>query len=348
MSLSNYKLTDAAVAESGVVAAPDKLTGTAAQNKSVFDRLVREAVKPLYNGLIDALGGTGGAEEIGLDVEGLTADNVAAALSELLAGQGALTAEDIGIDTTFGQMDPTDVDDALHQIDEGFQLKLTFDTTPTAGSANPVTSGGVRTALDRLYVKAGQKSDTTLGAYATAEGEDTTASGTRAHAEGHNTNATADSAHAEGMGTTASVGAAHAEGYFTAARDMFAHAEGQNTVASGAASHTEGTRTTASGPNSHAEGQNTIANHRNQHVFGAYNVADASTESALSRGDYIEIVGNGTASNACSNARTLDWDGNEVLAGRLTLGAAPTNNMDAATKKYVDDAIAAAIAALGT
>ena len=29
-----------------------------------------------------------------------------------------------------------------------YQVKLTFDSTPTAGSTNPVTSGGVKTALD--------------------------------------------------------------------------------------------------------------------------------------------------------------------------------------------------------
>lgn len=35
---------------------------------------------------------------------------------------------------------------------------------------------------------------------------------------------------------------------------------------------------------------------------------------------YAEICGNGTADNARSNARTLDWSGNEALAGSLTLG----------------------------
>ena len=40
--------------------------------------------------------------------------------------------------------------------------------------------------------------------------------------------------------------------------------------------------------------------------------------------------------SARSNARTLDWDGNEVLSGKLTVGTAPTNNMDVATKLYVD------------
>ena len=37
-----------------------------------------------------------------------------------------------------------------------------------------------------------------------------------------------------------------------------------------------------------------------------------------------------------NDARTLDEQGNETLAGKLTLGADPTSNMDAVTKRYVD------------
>ena len=55
MSLADYKITDSDISTNGVVAAPDKLTGTAAENKRIFDRLIRESVKELYNGLIDAL-----------------------------------------------------------------------------------------------------------------------------------------------------------------------------------------------------------------------------------------------------------------------------------------------------
>ena len=55
MSLQEYKITDAQIAQKGVVAAPDRMTGTAAQNKAVFDRLIREAVKGVFNDLIDAL-----------------------------------------------------------------------------------------------------------------------------------------------------------------------------------------------------------------------------------------------------------------------------------------------------
>lgn len=103
----------------------------------------------------------------------------------------------------------------------------------------------------------------------------------------------------------------------------------------------EGNNTAARGDASHAEGTNTTASHKSQHVFGEYNVVDNSSAASTSRGNYVEIVGNGTAANALSNARTLDWSGNEKLAGKLTLGAGPTNNLDAATKKYVDDAIPA-------
>ena len=33
------------------------------------------------------------------------------------------------------------------------QSALTFDTTPTAGSTNPVTSGGIKTAIDSVDAK---------------------------------------------------------------------------------------------------------------------------------------------------------------------------------------------------
>lgn len=79
----------------------------------------------------------------------------------------------------------------------------------------------------------------------------------------------------------------------------------------------EGYNSEASGSGSHAEGDNTIANHNSQHVFGTYNLADPSGELPTAKGNYVEIVGNGANTNSRSNARTLDWSGNEVLAGGL-------------------------------
>lgn len=85
----------------------------------------------------------------------------------------------------------------------------------------------------------------------------------------------------------------------------------------GSAAHVEGKGTLAIGNNSHAEGTGTIAQNRSQHVFGEYNIADSVS---VNRGTYVEIVGKGQNIANRSNARTLDWDGNEVLAGSLTLG----------------------------
>ena len=55
MGLSDFKIKDSDISQKGVVAAPDKLTGTAAQNKAIFDRLIREVVKERFNGMVDAL-----------------------------------------------------------------------------------------------------------------------------------------------------------------------------------------------------------------------------------------------------------------------------------------------------
>lgn len=97
-------------------------------------------------------------------------------------------------------------------------------------------------------------------------------------------------------------------------------------------SHAEGMATYAYGQNSHTEGEYTVSNAKNQHVQGKYN----TIESIVS---YAHIVGNGTDNSHRSNAHTLDWNGNGWYAGKLTVGAAPTNDMDVATKKYVDDNI---------
>lgn len=53
MSIRDYKITDAQFSEKGVIAAPDTLTGTAAENKGVFDRFAREIIAPQFNAIVD-------------------------------------------------------------------------------------------------------------------------------------------------------------------------------------------------------------------------------------------------------------------------------------------------------
>ena len=177
-----------------------------------------------------------------------------------------------------------------------------------------------------------RKANTTIGFCSFAEGYNCTASKKYSHAEGYETTASGERSHAEGADTTASGYCSHAEGEHTTASGTQSHAEGLYSKASGDySSHAEGYATTASGLASHAEGYYTTANHYAQHVFGQCNVIDPSTATALNRGNYIEIVGNGTSTSAPSNARTLDWSGNEVLSGGLTSASVSTTTLSATT-----------------
>lgn len=110
-------------------------------------------------------------------------------------------------------------------------------------------------------------------------------------------------------------------------------------------SHIEGHQTISSGQYAHAEGDNTTATHRSQHVFGEFNALDASKNGNASRGNFVEIVGNGENNVDTSNARTLEWSGNENLAGHIRLGSAGTtggaiikyDSEDSAIKVSTDD-----------
>lgn len=158
----------------------------------------------------------------------------------------------------------------------------------TAGSSG-VTSFNGATGAITLNVRNGSGTDSVI------EGSsNNSATGNRSHAEGHNS---------------------QASGYCS-------HAEGQGGIAFGNSSHAEGILTTATGDYSHAEGRGTIANYQSMHVFGEYNsLVDIEAEEGQEpdyRSGYVEMVGNGTATSARSDARTLDWNGNEVLAGTVT------------------------------
>lgn len=188
---------------------------------------------------------------------------------------------------------------------------------------NGSATGSVRTVGSKE-----ESSTYTIGVDAVAEGHSTKASGYAAHAEGYATSASGMASHAEGYSTasgnyshaegdsTASGTDAHAEGDSTASGN-YSHAEGYNSTASGVQSHAEGNSTTASGLQSHAEGYVTIASRRSQHVFGEYNIEDTYGTDENSKGLYVEIVGKGVSDATRSNARTLDWDGNETLSGYI-------------------------------
>ena len=208
---------------------------------------------------------------------------------------------------------------------EGISTSATGSGSHAEGGGSTMASGSYSHAEGYGTTASGDYSHTEGGysraqkSYSHAEGANTIADGNYGHAEGYNTKVYGTASHAEGQQTTVSASHAHAEGYSNTVSGQYGHAEGNANAVSGISAHGEGSSVEASGSSSHAEGNHTIANHHAQHVFGEYNVADPSQVSSTMRGTYAEIVGNGTQS-ARSNARTLDWSGNEVLSGGLKAG----------------------------
>ena len=92
MSIQEQKITEAAIAANGVQSRPDKLTGTAAQNKKVFDALVTAVVKERFNALLDELTGTTAAAQLGITtIPGFSAGNVQTALEQIVQAMQDVT-----------------------------------------------------------------------------------------------------------------------------------------------------------------------------------------------------------------------------------------------------------------
>lgn len=230
------------------------------------------------------------------------------------------------------------------------------------GGNQSVSDGGISIGTNNLVtgknaIAIGSKirtadPNTASGTCSTAIGVSCEASGTYAIAMGNQSEASGQAAIAMGWHSEATLSAAFAAGYFAKATYQMAGAIGWEPTASGSAAMAFGDHTTASGAGSLAVNQQTTAQAAasaalgygtdatgaRSLVAGSYNEADTEAADATTgQRKYAVIVGNGTADDARSNAATLDWNGNLEVAGKMTLGAAPVNNMDVATKKYVDD-----------
>lgn len=133
---------------------------------------------------------------------------------------------------------------------------------------------------------------------------------------------------------------------------------GNHNLAYGIGSFAGGLDNNAKGQYAFAHGQYLLANKYGQYAFGKYNVEDTENNPlsvGSGYGRYVEMVGNGTSTTR-SNARTLDWNGNEVLAGSSTAtsfiksGGTSSQFLKAdgsvdsssyATETYVDNAVGA-------
>lgn len=232
------------------------------------------------------------------------------------------------------------VADSNNTPNETYPVRIQFGR-PTLYVAN--TQERIITEFNPKFtgsISMGRASNTIVGESSIAEGEDVEASGYSSHAEGHGTVASGSESHAEGFATTASGASSHAEGYDTIASGADSHAEGAETIALGEDSHVSGSYNIADSYDNWPEWvantsynvgdkvKRTTGSGVNQQVYG-YICKTANSDSTFTvskwnsqygKMNYAEIIGNGTASDARSNARVLDWDGNEHLMGDIYVG----------------------------
>lgn len=177
---------------------------------------------------------------------------------------------------------------------------------------NSDSSGGTEVAVKvdtvlTTTLSRGRKANTTIGTGSFAFGNDVEASGTCSHAEGYSTEALGSHSHAEGTCT---------------------YVRGSNCFVFGRYNVKDITEWTAD--TSYAVGDN-VYKVRRMEIGGTYvnviyfyrcitansdSTFDSSKWEGVDGDKYIEIVGNGSSSSR-SNARALDWDGNEYLNGDL-------------------------------
>ncbi len=226
--------------------------------------------------------------------------------------------------------------EAVNVVDNGSSSYFGY----SMGTGNSLVNkrGTIAIGIHNIISGDGSRSfgnqNTVSGNSSTAVGISNTITSERSHALGYKNTISAQGSCAIGWMNTASGDRSNAMGVLSIASGDYSTALGrQNTAsgqdslavgvgntASGVVSFAGGNMSTASGLISTALGFRTIANHAGQFVFGMCNEPDPSENPSTENGDYIEIVGNGANKNNRSNARTLDWSGNESLAGSITLG----------------------------
>ena len=93
MALSELKQTEAELKEYGVQSAPDKLTGSAAENKMIFDRLFQNVGMSKFNLLLDYLLDGTAASEMGINYipELADAETVQKALEAIVRNMKSIT-----------------------------------------------------------------------------------------------------------------------------------------------------------------------------------------------------------------------------------------------------------------
>ena len=195
MSIRDYKITDAQFSEKGVIAAPDTLTGTAAENKSVFDRFAREIIKPQFNAIVDDFADM---EESANSWSAEEALRVQQENDRQSAEQGRVSAE--------GQ-------------------RVQSEKTRLSAESRRVADENARSAAETARVNAENKRDSAEKSRVSAENGRVSAESARVTAESQRANAESSRAQNESARVSAETGRADAEADRVSAEDTRISAE---------------------------------------------------------------------------------------------------------------------------
>ena len=155
-------------------------------------------------------------------------------------------------------------------------------------------------------------------------------------AMGDGSSASGTASTAMGASTSASGGYSTAMGFFTTASGNFSTASGCISTASGSYSTAMGKNTTASGYYSTAMGRSTASDYAST-VIGQYNSSGSSATSASSFSTSAPafVIGNGTASNARSDAFKVMFNGDTTVSNDLTVSGDVVISSDARLKSNI-------------
>ena len=140
------RITDSEIQSAGVQSAPDKLTGTAAENKKVFDNAIQSVVAVHIDRLMSALENAGGANELGAyDGKGMRVS------IQKLLDAGILTPEETGRVKYIRIND----DKVLETSEDGER----WEATGSSGHVIVAPNGGIMPQRSRLKFVNGTVTD---------------------------------------------------------------------------------------------------------------------------------------------------------------------------------------------
>ncbi len=222
-------------------------------------------------------------------------------------------------------------------------ISFSMNAQMSDNSANNNTAGSYAVAMGYLTTASGDVSTamgfntTASGDKSSAMGRNTTASGSYSIAMGYGATASGSYSRAMGDSTTASGGYSTAMGSSTTASGTYSTAMGSSTTASGGYSTAMGYGATASGEYSTAMGRYTTASDYASLVIGQYNSSgySATSISSFSTSAPAFVIGNGTASNARSDAFKVMFNGDTTVSNDLTVSGDVVISSDARLKSNI-------------